>query len=808
MLVVIIFNLTPITLMASNSIVMSESPVSKISGKIIDQSSGQPMEYVSVALYKTNDSSLVSGTISDLDGNFVIEKIDTGSYYLKTTFIGYSDGITSNIKITKKSNHADLGAISISTSTTEINEVVVTGETKRVEYKIDKRVINVDKDITAKGGTAVNVLENTPSVQVDAQGNLTLRGSSEYVVLVDGKPSVVKGSDALKQIPSNAIKQIEVITNPSAKYDAEGQAGIINIIMKKEKMQGLNGNMSAAYGNTNKQTANALINYRKNKLNYFAGLDYADNTYSGELNIDNKTIFPDEVQYIKEKSNQFNNNDNLTIKGGVDFDANDKNTFSLSGSFGRQGYDHGSNATYNLSSSLNTYNNYYKSSNYMDVMGDVVGINFDYAHKFADDHKLSFSNSYSSWNGMDENNLEQYSTNPYFTEESVLSKLNFTKDNFNYQDRFNIDYSRPLGKGKFETGAQFRFEDRTEDFVFQNLDVPSNSWIKNDSMSYKLDYVNTIYSGYATYSDKIWGIGYQIGLRSEYFMRSIDISNVDGTIEYNKFMFYPSVHLSKEINEKQQMQASYSRRINRPQPWLLNNTPSYVDPMNIFMGSPYLKPEYTDAFELNYRAVVKKFTFSVQTYYRYTTNSFNALRVMNDEGIMYHRLVNAKNNKAYGAELGMDINLFKWWQINSGANIYNYQLTTLVSNSDKVQKVNTWDARLVSNFTLKWGTRIQAIGYYRAPSVDAMGEVTDYFAANLAISQSFLKGKANVSLSGQNLIPNDFTYSVKTDKFDNKYVIGVEGPTVMVNLSYNFNNFQNKQRGRRDDLEFKGGGAF
>jgi hypothetical protein len=361
---------------------MSESPVSKITGKIVDQSSGQPVEYASIALYKAADSSLVTGTITDLEGNFKIEKVDTGNYYLKASFIGYSDQFTNNIWITGKLDNDNLGSINISTTATEINEVVVTGEAKRVEYKIDKRVVNVDKDISAKGDTAVNVLENTPSVQVDPQGNLTLRGSSDYVVLIDGKPSVTKGSDALTQIPSNAIKQIEVITNPSAKYDAEGQAGIINIIMKKEKMQGVNGKFSAGYGNNDKSNANALINYRKNKLNYFAGVDYTNNTYSEDFDINSTTNLTNETLFYSEKSSQFNDNFNLTFKGGIDYDPNEKNTFCLSGSIGPQGYDHGSSARYNKNSSLGT-SSYNTSNNYMDVAGDVMGINFDYTHKFA-----------------------------------------------------------------------------------------------------------------------------------------------------------------------------------------------------------------------------------------------------------------------------------------------------------------------------------------------------------------------------------------------------------------------------------------
>lgn len=214
-----------------------ETASSSISGKFIDAISGTPMEYVSVAVFKSNDSSLVKGTTSDAKGTFNFEKIPTGEYYLKASFVGYEKKLVPAIAINKSNRKSDLGQIQMAPISTQVNEVVVTAEKSRVEYKIDKRVINVDKDISAKGGTAVNALENTPSVQVDPQGNVSLRGSSDFVVLIDGKPSVLKGSEALKQIPASSIKQIEVITNPSAKYDADGQAGIINIVMKKDKLQ-------------------------------------------------------------------------------------------------------------------------------------------------------------------------------------------------------------------------------------------------------------------------------------------------------------------------------------------------------------------------------------------------------------------------------------------------------------------------------------------------------------------------------------------------------------------------------------------
>jgi hypothetical protein len=498
----------------------------------------------------------------------------------------------------------------------------------------------------------------------------------------------------------------------------------------------------------------------------------------------------------------------LGVRAGIDWDVDEKNTISLNGGISKQGYDNGNDATTSSKSAISGTNQYTKSSIYMDVAGIVYNANFDYAHTFSENSKLMIANNLSTWRGTDTNDAKNYFTNDFFEVDSVAFINRYMKDNHNFTYRLNIDYNSPLFTGNLEAGAQLRYEPRFEDLTFTNYIHQTDSWIENDTFSYVLNYKNTIYSGYATYADKLWGIGYKIGLRSEYFMRAMDIDKVDEPIEYNKFMFYPSVHLSKEFNEKNSMQASYSRRINRPQPWLLNTTPRYIDTRNIFMGSPYLIPEYTDAFELNYRNVSGKVTSYIQTYFRNTINSLTAVREMHDDGIMYHQLSNSKSTQAFGAELGCDFKLTDWWMLNANVNLYNYTQTTNISNIDKVQKIVTGDARLVNNFNFKTGTRIQALGYYRAPSVDAVGKVSGYYVVNLSISQSLFKGAMNISLSGQNLIPNSYTYQVDGKNFSNKYEIGFEGPTIMANLTYNFNNFQNKNRGRSDDTQFGGGGGF
>lgn len=778
-----------------------------ISGKVLDNTNKQPMEYVNVAVMNLNDSSLVTGTITNPEGFFKIDKLPMGVYFLRITFLGFEKYQSPEIEITPKVSVHDLGNISLTASTSNLGEVSVVAEKSKVEYQIDKRVINVDQTIVSKGGSAVNVLENTPSIQVDPQGNVTLRGSSDFIVLIDGKPTALKGSDALKQINAASIKQVEVITNPSAKYDSEGQAGIINIIRKKDQLQGLSGSINTSIGTTDKYTANALLNYRKGKINVFAGFDYAHNIFRNDIILNNYSFLETGTVYMKETAGQYNYNDNLTGKLGMDYDINEHNTLSISGSYGKQGYDQGTEASYMYQTSDSKA--FFKSTNSMDVTGNVPNLSVDFTHKFSDNHSLSFSSTYTAWDGRDENNLSERLTNETGSELAMQSALNFVKDNSNFQYRFNADYKRPLKKGNLETGVQYRREDRTDDLEFKNLDVVNQTWITNDNYTYHLDYLNDIYSGYATYSDTRWGLGYMLGIRTEYFTRHITFSNDPKEYDFDKFMLYPSLHLSKDIKGKHQLQLSYSRRINRPLPWLLNKTPGYIDPYNIFQGSPYLEPEYTDAFEFNYRLMFKKVTVSAQTYYRNTTNSFNAARELQDNGIMIHQLVNSDNQLSYGFETSLDINIAKWWQLSTGGNLYHYSIETLINNANTTKSANSWDARLINSFNLNWGTRIQNVLYVRGPGIDAQGNTSGFYTVNLSLSQPILKGKANIGLSAENLFDSiDFDYTIKSEKFDNTYHIIAEGPIFRITASYSFNNFQNKQRGRADDASFKSGGMF
>jgi len=779
-----------------------------LKGRVVDATSNKPMEYVNVAVFRVADSSLITGTITNPDGIFKIESIALGEYYLRLSFLGFENLFTPPIHIRNNSG-VDLGDMKMAVTAADLQGVSITGERARVEYQIDKRVINVGQDLVSKGGTAANALENTPSVQVDPQGNVMLRGSYDYIVLVDGKPSVLKGSDALKQISAASIKQIEVITNPSAKYEADGKAGIINIIQKKDKLQGLNGNASMSLSTTDKYSANGLINYRKNKVNLFAGIDFARNKYISDLDLENHSYLESGNLAMNENVRQYNRNDNMAGRFGIDYDPDSKNSFSLSGTYGKQGYDNGAHAMYNSQLEGST-RNYFRSNSDMDVTGNVPGLNLDYTHRFAENHTIFISSNYSAWDGVDNNLVTEYSTDESYIPGDITSSLRYRKDNFNYQYRLNVDYKRPVKKSTLEAGFQYRYENRRDDLAFSNLDVETEQWIANPLYTYTLKYRNDIYSGYATFSGQtLWGIGYMAGLRTELFTREINFSNDASTYNFEKFMLYPSLHFSKTVKEKHQFQLSYSRRINRPMPWLLNKTPGYIDPNNIFKGSPELEPEFTDAYEFNYRSAFKKLTISAQSYFRNTTNCFETKRTLDENGIMTHELINASRQQSYGLELGVDVPVTKWWQLSTGADLFHYNLSASSSSDQGLKSVNTWDARLISNFSLKWGTRLQAVGYMRGPRIDTQGRMERFYTVNLAVNQPLMKGKINVGLTAQNIFDSiKLDYKASGTNYENTYSISDEGPSLQLTASYTFNNFVNKQRGRSDDASFRGGGAF
>jgi outer membrane receptor protein involved in Fe transport len=768
----------------------------KITGKIIDSETKEPMEYANVSVFRKQDSKLVTGSITNVSGAFVIADLPYGAYYVEASFIGFDKTTVNDIKLIPTATTADVGTISLAASREQISTVDVVAERSRVEYKIDKKVINVTNDINASGGTAVTVLENTPSVEVDIDGNVSLRGSSSFTVLIDGRPSVLTGSDALKQIPSSAIQNIEIITNPSVKYDPDGMAGIINIVMKKNVLAGINGIMNVNLGTGDKYGTDLTLNYKTKKYNVFFGGNWNDNTDWGKMRSTRETYSNDTTTYLLTSGTRNMSRGGTQIRGGLDYYLSDKTTVTVSSEVGNYNFDSygtGNLHNYNLPSSFDTYS---LQKNNTGRNGNFVSANVNFQTKFNElgTHKLEGSFNYRNRDGKtDETVDENLSDAQYQTMGEYISRV-ITHENSNSNDyRAKLDYTLPFKNGaKYEAGLQTRIEDEQEDLDFKSFNVTTQQFENNPMFTSNMDFKEQIHSAYSTYTGSLVGIQYVAGLRGEYNKREITHykENVPNTYKLDQFDYFPSLHLSYELADHSQLMTSYSKRINRPDGRDLDPFPSYMNKYTIRTGNPALKPEYTDSYELSY---MKKFGgsfLSFETFYRTTNNLITRLTNVVDD-ISYMTVGNMNRDYSLGGEIMGNINVTKWLLINTSFSLYDYKLKGDVLGESVDKESTNYSGRL--NATVKFSTesRFQLSGFYRGPSVSAQGTQKGSVFTNLSYRQDFMKKKLTATVSVRDLLGTMRMQGTSSgDNFSSTFKMTREPRVVMLTLSYKINNYK------------------
>lgn len=790
--------------------------IGTITGKVIDAESEKPVEYANLVLYSGKDSSMVNGTITKADGSFLLDKLPYGKFYLEANFIGFNKKSISNIVIKPQQKDIHIGTITLSPATQMLDAVEVKAEKQDIEYMIDKKVVNVSKDINSTGGTAVDVLENTPSVQTDIEGNVSLRGSSNFKVLIDGRPSVLDGNDALQQIPSNAIDKIEIITNPSAKYDPEGVGGIINVIMKKNQNSGVNGIIDLSVGTGDKYSGNLLLNYRMGKFNIFGGIDYMDRTYYGENNSFSKRMRSDTTLFQVIDADRNFHRTGYKAKAGFDYNFDDKNTISLSGEYGERKFG------MNLDAETHEYNKYERNDysikeSKFEVTGDFFTSNLHYEHKFNQQgHKLSSSAYYSEWNPNRANKLEQYITNQAYEITGNNSYKERSEEVGGRSDlRFKLDYERPFSKhSKLEAGYYGRIRGRLADYQKEYYNNSNDEWVVADSLTNVTDYSHLVQAVYGLYSNNFAGFDYQLGLRGEYTDRLIEQKVTDKKYSVERLDYFPTVHLSKELPLKQQVQASYSRRIRRPRGWYLNPYPTYLDELNYRVGNPGLEPEFIDSYELNYMKRFKQSFVTVEGYYRQKNNRIERVTILDENNVAKHTFANINKDYTIGVEFMGNLNFTKWYNLTASANLYNYNIVgggELTANEDETKTTNTWDGRVNNTFKFKTGTRLQLQGFYMGPSITSQGDREGFFATNIAVRQDMLKKKLSITLRARDILQTmkhefviDQPYLYTENEFNR------EAPVFMISVSYKINNYKNHRNKRNgsDEMEFEGEGMY
>lgn len=786
-----LFVIFPLSAMDSSESKADSKAGGGIYGRVKDADDSSFIPYATIALFKEDDSALITGSISDDSGSFHVESIPEGKYYVEINFIGYNKHVIKEVVVDKTNRSVDLGVISLEKAYQVLDEIEISAEKGAIEYRVDKRVINIDKNLQAAGGTVVEALENLPSIQTDAEGNVLLRGSSSFTVLIDGRPTPLSGSEALRQIPAGAVDKVEVITNPSAKFDPDGSAGIINIIMKKEFQNGFNGLVNISAGTAWKRSSDLSFNYRRNKVNYFFSGRYAERPSHTSTEIINEITFNENLRKRHQYNQRIETRNPYAISGGLDYHLNDRNVFSFTGDFGHWGFglDQDSDIKENVnSSSINIFKHTYTD---MSLGGNYLSGVLSHDHNSEKAYKWSSSLFVSRWDGnngayINETTLDDNGSGAF----SDIHKYSLKTDN--YEVRFKSDFSKSLGEtAKFEAGYQYRLKDETGAFRYFDFIGSNDEWEENMDLHNNILFVNHIHSLYGTYSGELAGFQYQGGLRAEYTDRGL---TSDKLYSYNKIDLFPTVHITRPLPNNQQLQTSYSRRINRPEMWFLNPAPIFSDSYLLQTGNPELVPEVTDSYELNYMRFTKIGFVSAEGYYRQTSNSFMDNLYMQDDGRMRSYYINVGKSYSYGVELSSNLTLSQYLNTYISTNFYNYVIDNVNSTNNSNNSLLRSDFTLNTNIMASKSTRFQVTGFYRSPSVTHQGRISGMYGVNLAVNQEFFNRQMSVTISVRDVFKTMvYNFEAFEESSSTDFTFNMEQQVVMLSLRYRINNYQNNR---------------
>lgn len=750
-----------LALMVANLSFAQQSEIRKVkvSGKVIDKVTTQPLEYTTITFVEVGNPSAVSGGITDAKGAFNFD-IKTGTYDIKIEFISFKPVEIKNRSI---QNDVNLGAFSLVEDATLLQAVEIRKEESTVEIKLDKKVYNVGQDMMVKGGTVSDVLDNVPSVSVDVEGNVSLRGNDNVRILIDGKPSGLGGiniSEALKLIPAETIDKVEVITNPSARYDAEGGGGIINIVLKKGKNLGINGTVTAITGNPDNFGINGTVNLKTKHFNLFTTQGYSYNKSPGNSMTDTEYLDANGAteRYLNERRDnerlRKGYNGNIGLEWFVNPSTSWTNTFAYRKSDGENPdnvFQYRYDQAKVLTSTTNRFN---------DQVSDDH--DFDYSSNFIkkfkkDGHQLNIDASYSLSRDDDDSNIfiseDDFINNTTLNDEQRTGSLQKQK-----RMLLQADYTLPIGdKHRFEAGFRRNLTDLTTDYSVENLD--NGVWTNDALYSNVLQYREEVNALYTQFGSKINKFSYLLGLRFE-----------DSNIEVNQFTqalfntkkynnLFPSAFLTYELGDFENVSLSYSKRISRPRSRFINPFSSLSSDINQFRGNPNLDPSLTDAYDLGYLKKWSKFTFNTSMYFNRTKDAVQFVRnteVIDGTSVLVTSPINVGSEDRYGFEFTLTYKAFKWWNLNGNFNFFrnqtkgNYTFVDLNNNAQTIDFSNTalsWFARITSKVSLPYGIDWQTNGTYNAPQTNAQGSSRGILSMNLAFSKDILKDKGTLALN-------------------------------------------------------------
>lgn len=773
----------------------------KVSGTVQDQETKAPLGFANVVLLTVRDSSLVTGATSDIEGKFELGRVPQGSFILRISSVGYPTKFIPNINILASENHVRLGAIPVKGGATQLKEVQIVTERPIVEYELDKKVVNVERDIAAQSGTVAEVMQNVPSVTVDVDGNVSLRGSSNVTILVDGKRSSLANL-SLDQIPANLIENIEIITNPSSKYDPEGTSGVINLVLKKDKKPGFHGSATLNAGTYENYNTSLNLNYRYFKWSINGGYDFRHRTRPG-WNSSSTTYFGDTLSYLEQNGERDNLDISHNFRLGADYFLTPKRTLSVSALY-RTDDEEGSNSIFyrflnedrQLTSSRNRRTEDTEE-------GYNVDLTMGYRQVFERKGQELTADLIFTDNVDEEKSL----FTEYELTSSALAQIqNTITDDKNRRFVAQADYAYPISENsRFETGFRSSLQRLDEDSRFFDFDNKSNQFVYNDTISNHFVYDEHVHALYGIYNNKHKRISYQLGLRAEQTLTTSDQRTSNEVFKNDYFSLFPSLFVTHDINKDNKVQFSYSRRINRPRSRFLNPFVDLSDKYNVDYGNPELMPEFINSLELGYLRYWGSSSLNISTFYRHTTDQIQRLRtssnVTDENGETFIRtettFINLSDGTSYGVELAATHEPTKWWRLNGGITGFQTELNDTQGDTELSNSQLSWNAKINSTMTVWKNMDIQLSGNYRSPMASIQGRIKEMYSADLGIKKDVLKKKGTILFRVSDIFDTrEFNFLSYSDNFRTESNNKRQSRIFYIGFTYRLNS-ENSGRERR-----------
>lgn len=758
-------------------------------GQVIDENTNSPIDSANIILLEPNSKDPITGTITSQDGSFSL-KTEASDFYIEISIIGYATKTISTYKVVDST--IDLKTIVLNEALESLDEIVVRAETSQTEFKLDKRIFNVGKDLSSTGASVMEVLNNVPSVNVSIEGEISLRGSQGVQILINGKPSVLASDDgnALGTITADMIEKIEVITNPSAKYDAQGTAGIINIVIKKSEKRGLNGSVTLNVGVPSSNSFGLSVNKRTEKFNLFSQLGFGLRTYPDERESINKDLVNDTIINSNGESEFDEKFANILI--GTDYHLNDRNVITLSGSYAYEVEDQWAKTNYDKRDATNTITDKWLRDEKTEATNPKIRYELVYKSDFKrhKEQTLLFSalgRYFRKDQSSEFNNIATLGDLDDFQQES---RTDYKLEEYT----FKLDYTHPfLEKYTLETGAQYAINNVSNDFAVTDFD--DNVWINNSSLTNIFDLDQNVFAVYTTgaYEGDKWGIKLGLRLENTHINTLLETTNESGSQNYTNV--FPSAHTSYKISDDFSLQLGYSRRINRPRLRQLNPFSNIRNNFSISEGNPDLQPEFTDSYELTSIHKFDKASLNFSLYNRYTIDAVEYITISeNNRSIT--RPENIGTDNTTGFEMNGKYNPLDWLTINGDFNINYYDRKGVYESESFNFKGRVWSTSLTSKFKLPAQFDFEISGDYQSDYETLQQEVAQNAFVDIGLRKKIFKGRIILNLSIRDLFASRINKT--TTSQPNFYVFNSRqrGRFITFGISYGF--------GKGEAMEFSG----